>query len=489
MAETESQSQPHEILPKTPVTPGSAENDTIENEHENVAGAKLGYNLTSTAATMLFQRQANLFRSPGMNLSSDVYTSNSVDIADKIDSLCKSTIWLELVEDFNNDFVTQGRAQEVEQAILEGLPENMRAAVYLKVANVISSMEHKSYISMLKKARSSLPEETKALLLGTGFPEELQEILVALSFCLSASANNTNSTNSDDKPDFLPNSFVLHLSAVIYGIPKLNDQETLALLLKFDRLYGRLHRDEFYYKLSRTIEDVSGDVFLHMAKQGINIHEVTKMLLHSIFSVLAETEVLTTIVDFILFEGLDYFLRLFGAVFLEQKDDLLSLEGDELNSYLWSTTVLQKITTDTLRVSTEVEPKMVKYENEFHLMSANAISGNYNELSNLKEANDDLKFKIMEFKAKSQNLKVTQKEILEQSSDYNRRVEEAIRKKEQLSGEVGQLQEKYANLTMRENLRNTIQANKDISRGNQELEEQIAELEAKVAATRAKLEK
>lgn len=416
-----------------------------------------------------------------MNLHTEVYTSKPVDAREKLDSLDHS-IWSEIVEDATNGYVTQGRASEIEAAILEGIPAPQRAAVYLKTANVTTVIEKTSYSSIVKKARSTLSEETKGLLLGTGFPEELQEILLVFSYCNKESIN-------EEKEDSAPNLFILHLCAALYRIPNLTEEETLFLLFKFDKLYSRLHRDEFYYKLSRTLEDADNEVFLHIVKQGININDLCKSLIHRLFSELAEDELLFTIADFILFEGLDYFLRLFGAIFRQEQSELQKLEGNELNEYLYSGAIIKTISKETLQISTEIEPKVVKYENEFHLMSANAISGNYDELSNLKEANDDLKFKIKDFNSKFQNLKLTQDEILQQSSDFNKRVEDALKKKEELTEQVKELQEKYANLTMRENLRNTIQANKDISRENQQLEDQIAELEKKIQAKEAKLEK
>ena len=47
------------------------------------------------------------------------------------------------------------------------------------------------------------------------------------------------------------------------------------------------------------------------------------------------------------------------------------------------------------------EPLLIQYENEFYLINANSMSNNSNELTNLKEVNDELVVKINDLKRRS----------------------------------------------------------------------------------------
>ena len=66
------------------------------------------------------------------------------------------------------------------------------------------------------------------------------------------------------------------------------------------------------------------------------------------------------------------------------------------------------------------EPLLIQYENEFYLINANSMSNNSNELTNLKEVNDELVVKINDLKRKIDSLQATHSEISDQSEQYTR---------------------------------------------------------------------
>ncbi|KAL6673939.1 hypothetical protein ACI3L0_004927 [Candidozyma auris] len=437
------------------------------------------YNSTSPTATILFIRQAELWRSPGMNMHTDVFSSTPVQFKSRIDT-SDSTIWPGIIEDSNNDYIRSGKVKHVETAILEGIPKAHRGLVYLKTAQVKTHIDNTSYTSLLKRARTSLSNEDRALLDSQGLSEEVKELLSVFTFC-------TREVMPESSTESIPSSFILKISPILASIPELSNKEILALLFKFNLLNSRLHKDEFYYKLSRTLEELVPDLFVHISKQGINLSDFYKLLLHSIFDVVSDPDLIAKFFDFFLFEGFDFYHRVFGALFKEQESRIRALSGDEMNELFFSNDFLKGLNEDTIAHALEVEPSLIKFENEFHLMSANAMSGNYNELSNLKEANEDLIFKMKQMKQKMDSLKNTQDEILEQHKDYTQQLRESKHKREQLEEKKRQLQEKYAHLTMKENLHNTIKANEVISRQNLEMVDQITALERQVAAKRIKL--
>lgn len=436
------------------------------------------YNATSPTATILFIRQTELLGSPGMNMHTDVFSSVSVLLKSRVDTSDPS-IWPAIAEDTNNDYIRSGKVKSVENAILEGIPKQLRGVVYLKTAQVKTHIDKTSYTSLAKRAKTSLLKEDQALLDSENVSEDVKELLLVFTFC-------AREVVPDASNELVPNNFILRIAPVVAAIPGLSKQEILALLFKFNSLNSRLHRDEFYYKLSRTLEELLPETFKHIAHQGIDLTEVYKSILHSIFDIVENQESLAKIFDFWLFEGYDFYHRLMGALFQQQKETIEKLSGDELSEFFYEDLV-KGLSEETVARALEVEPLLIKFENEFHLMSANAMSGNYNELSNLKEANDDLNFKIKEMRSKIDNLKKTQDEISGQETDYTTQLREAKQKREELQQRTRELQERYAHLTMKENLHNTIKANEDISRQNHELVEQIGTLERQLAAKRIKL--
>lgn len=86
------------------------------------------------------------------------------------------------------------------------------------------------------------------------------------------------------------------------------------------------------------------------------------------------------------------------------------------------------------------------------------MNNNSNELTNLKEVNDELVVKINDLRRKIDSLQATHYEISDQSEQYTKDLSEAEIENQKLLKRQAELQEKYQNLTMAENLSNTIKA-------------------------------
>lgn len=439
------------------------------------------YTLDSLTATVLALRQTELYGTSGMNMYGDIFASSQIDLLSRLEKAQSDLQWDAIIRDYSDEFIRRNRMPDVEKAILAGIPDSLRPLVYLKTMRIRNQMEESTYQSVIKKAKLSDWESTSLRV--SSLPEELQEFAQVHEYCIR------EVVSSPQEPDLTTKRFVLGILPLVAGLPDLSKPEKLALLFKFGAFINRASKDEFNYKSSRALEDLLSEVFLHITKQGVDLTQLFKSVLLETFLSEVDRGVLLKLLDFIVFEGIDFLVRVTSALFEQNKDKLLKLNNNELAEFVLSKKFLATLSTETLQAATTVELKLIKYENEFHLMSANAISGNDNELSNLKDANEDLLLRISDQKQKIESLKQTQAEILSQSDEVSQKLQQAQLEKEKLSMLAEELHAKYANLTMKENLNNTIKANNDISSGNADLEVQIAELEKKVALKKAKLEK
>ena len=86
-------------------------------------------------------------------------------------------------------------------------------------------------------------------------------------------------------------------------------------------------------------------------------------------------------------------------------------------------------------------------------------------------------------------MQATHLEISNQSEEYTTNLNKAEAENKNLTKTEAELQEKYQQLTMAENLSNTIKANEEFSQRNEELEQQIVSLKKSVEEKKAKLTK
>lgn len=433
---------------------------------------------TSTA-TLLASRQSEFYGSQGMAMHAESFANTTADLTPKIEQYTgDDRFWPGLARDYSDEFIRSNQTREVERRVLHGMPDEIRAAVYMKTMQVKALMDSASYSSLGKRAKMASFEAGKEL---DAFGPELAELMQIFELCVAENASVALELSRR-----IP-GFIVGVAPLVRALEGVEDAEALALLLKFSALYTRLIKEEFSYKASRALEDVAHAQFVHITKQGIDLNRLVLRVLNDTF-LLGESETLVRALDLVVFEGFDFLIRVLCAKMQREKDAILALHGDELAKYILSDEFLA-VSQETLADSTRVELPLVKYENEFHLMYANNVSGNDNELTNLKETNHDLALRISDLTKKLEGLRKTHNEILIQSEEYTTKLDKAKLEREQLTQQRRELEEKYARLTMQENLSNTIKANKDISKMNAELELQISEMQAKVEKNRAKLSK
>ncbi|OVF08028.1 putative GTPase-activating protein [Clavispora lusitaniae] len=428
-------------------------------------------------------RQNELYAWNSMNMHADILANTPIQLKERIEKLSSSEeFWARLLENYGPQYITDKIVEEIEQAVIAGVPSEVRPLLYLKIMQIRAHMDSTMYNGIFKKAKLAQWETTQPET--EAYSEGLKEIMQVFQYCISEIAvpNTPDSSHRALK-------IVERVAHFLVELPELSNPEVLAILFKVDALFNNLSKEEFCYKASRSLEDNTPKTFLHIVKQGIDLSSLFRNFLLSVIGPDMDEDFSIRVLDFVVFEGFDFLHRILTAVFEQKEKQILDLNGNELYSYIYSNEFLSDLHLATLEAALKIAPSFVKYENEYHLMSVNAISGNDSELTNLKETNEDLSLHLKDLKSKTESLSKTEAEIVTQLTEYTEKLKEAQEEKERLSKEEDELRAKYAQLTMNENLTNLVNANKDISNENAELEAQIAELEKQIATKSAKLKK
>lgn len=356
--------------------------------------------------------------------------------------------WLDLLEN------TASSTAELEKHLIDGIPVDVRSLVYLKTLQVrykFSSRE--GYADLVKKASQPL--------------DDPKEVLNVFQYYGSKSP------------------FVLSIFDLVSSIPGLLKEETLFILFKFNKMLVNLNQEEYFYKVSRSLEDYLAELFNHITSQGIQIDKLGKKYVDTFFDKIEEERL--KILDFLVFEGFDFVLRLILFLFDQNKEFVLQLGGLELLAFLNSPEFFE-VDLDWHKILGQAS-QIIRYENEYHLIHANSFSNNNNELKNLQETSTGLKTTLAQLTTQLQDLQTTHDEIIQQNDDFNSKLTEALDQNDKLLTLKDELQEKYENLSMKQNLKNTIKANKEFSERNLELENQINDLKKSIAEKRLRLEK
>ena len=375
-------------------------------------------------------------------------TKNSTDPTDPT-----TKFWYNLLDNVPTS------TSDLENHLIQGIPANLRCFVYLKTLQVRYKFNSREgYANLVKKASKQLDD-----------PKEVLNVFKY--YCSDESSENS--------------TFVLDIFNIISAIHGLLKEDQLFLLFKFNKLITNFNKEEFFYKVSRSLEDFHSDIFNHITLQGIQFDTLYKKYVYTFFEKIDSEKV--TILDFLVFEGFDFILRLILYLFNENKEFILQLEGLELIAYLNSKEFFE-VDFNWQRIISQ-SSQIITYENEYHLIHANSLSNNNNELKNLQDTNVGLKTSLSQLTAQLQNLQSTHDEILQQNDDFILKLNQALEQNNNLSTLKDELLEKYENLTMKENLKNTIKANKEFSERNMELETQINELKKGIAEKRLRVEK
>ncbi|RCK54639.1 putative GTPase-activating protein GYL1 [Candida viswanathii] len=462
---------------------------------------QITFDLNDSVSQISAVRQFEIYNSAILNETSDLFinynlgqnairsklTTAEAEGSDEI-----TEYWVSIIEDYSNQFLKNKEIAQLEQKIIKGIPDGLRYYVYLKTLAIRQKLNSKeTFEGLLTKARQSRDEYIENL----NVESKGREVLMVLNYYINEITNSRaeiESTADEVHQDMIQvpvSRFAINVCRLVSSLPDISQEEMFYLLLKFNRMFSELNRDEFFYKISRSLEEELYDEFKHISVQGINLNNLYRNItVQFLNSELLELQTCLHILDFVVFEGFDFVLRLVLSLFKSNRAKIMELDGDELLRFLTSPEFLTGVGVD-FTDSLLQEPKIIQYENEFYLINANSLSNNSNELTNLKEVNDELVIKINELRRKIDSLQATHLEISNQSEEYTANLNAAEAENQKLSSIQAGLQEKYKHLTMAENLSNTIKANEEFSQRNDDMEQQIASLKKSIGEKKAKLAK
>lgn len=488
--------------------------------HDGVDSNFLTYSLDDNLSTISMIRQHSLYLTPIMNETSELFGGSdlqtklqtwlleidSTTLEDSEDKqfwklLLSDPVWRPVGDKLTISHDNEDKeVRIIEKHIISGINDTLRPLVYFKILQIRTKLQRESYNNLLRRAinsSSSRDAYIDSLQLETGLSEVLKvfnyytnEIISATGARFDAMNNDSVASSNESFSNLPPNNFIIHVSKLIASMPNMTNEDTFYVLLKLNKLFINLLKEEFFYKANRSLEDLLSEVFLHITKQGINLTTFFKRILFSFFDEKLPESCLLKVLDFVLFEGFDYIHRLLIHVFSSNSKKIRLLHGDDLQTYLYSKEFFKVLEEENaFETILTIEPTIIKYENDYYLLHANSLNANNLELTNLKENNDDLIIKIQELNKQLENLKTTHTEILVQSDEHDKQLNEVTTKNSQLTKLKLDLEQKYENLTMKENLKNTIKANREFSQRNSELEKNIEQLKKRVEDKAAKLAK
>ncbi|EGV63419.1 hypothetical protein CANTEDRAFT_130872 [Yamadazyma tenuis ATCC 10573] len=440
-----------------------------------------------TLSVLLFERQLSTYASPVMNEMSDMFSIKSLSeeaIKKQTESILQSG---------------DGEEKRLEDALVEGIPSQLRSLVYLKAFHVKYQLSKERYNSLLNKSiHADLPfkdkidaiKEPKIRDALRVFNYYVNEVVTSASNKIEVGNNgsfNHEIVKAQDKSKQLQT--IIQIGQLLTNVPGLTEEQALYLLLKFNKVLCNTNFSELYYEISRALEDEVDEVFAHIAKQGINIKNIILHQVEGLLDSIDDQAIGLETLDFIVFQGFTWLSRRFVHIFTRAQEHILSLEGDKLSQYLQSPDLLQVIIDSNSRQTLEYHPDIIKYENEYYLIHVNSLNNNNYELVNCKEINEELNLKISVLNGEIDSLRTTHVEILGQFKQYQEDVDKNEQLNDQLNGKYNELKARFEKLTMKANLDNTIKANKEFSERNSELEAQIEQLKASIAKKSEKVAK
>lgn len=475
----------------TPVLPALPAREDVQNITSKLDGLAVA---SASLGSVLTRRQLAAYSLPQSNEVSEVFANHSVTniaIEGRVDAVVQEddSFWAQYLRGQPAE-----HAEEVEAALLAGIPSAYKGLVYLKTLDVKYQLSRERYNNMLNKSRfAELPfgdlveaagavtEKTEA---GAGADSSaIVNALNVVNYYVHVIVdpnsqkldliNSSNELNSNESADVFP--YVVLAARALAGVLLL-EIELVYVLLKVYKMLLHVNFEELYYEISRAIEDLVPQAFETVVLQGIRMTEVLPQQVKAVLS-LGRIDVL----ELMLFQGLGCLTRVFVQLYSNQE---MPKDGSELALLLTSGEFVESL---SIEKAVTYEPDIIKYENEYYLININLLSNNSYELMNSLEINKQLQHKITELNGEIDNLKTTHEEIIQQSQEYEQEITEKEKVNQQLEKEHLELKTKFERLTMKDNLDNTIQANREFCRRNEELEQQIEGLRKAIEEKRAKL--
>lgn len=490
---------------------------------------------------LLNQRQLELYNLPIMNESSDIFAVKSLSAEmiqeklgklfsesenesdndnykddvdkpvdnDKDDAKSKGDdFWKQVLLDDEKTVGRLSHGDELIQHLIKGIPNSSRAVVYLKIFRVRYQLTKDRYNNLLKKAEKvEISDSIKEQIEDSKIRDAVKVFSYYITEVLSSNINKLDIINNNNSNDSeILSSNVTELSMLLIqrfghilgSIPGTADflqlEDVMYVFLKLNKLISNLNLSELIYEINRSLEDIDLECMLHISKQGIQLSQMIKQEIHNFFGRSnIDNNVLVQILDLIVFYGFSVLCQVFGYLFKCNSESILQKSGDELAHFLFSEefySVINTTTKDKLFQSiTEIEPSIIKFENEYYLIYMNSLNNNNNELINAKEINEELNKTINQLTSEIDNLTSTHDEILSQRATFEEELDKNQAKHDELLAKFTDLQTKFNQLTMKENLNNTNEANKEFSERNNELQAQVDQMKDTIRAKEEKLAK
>lgn len=477
--------------------------DEKSNGNGRTSELSIGYSMNDDLSTIGFVRQFEGNTSPKTIETSEYFQDShrSINFQHNLEIILKEKpelsedpsveFWSNFIKSDIVELIKERQVESLFEYIARGIPCSLRALVYFKVLNLKYSLDNENYSLLLKKAESYEPEaEMKDIYDCSSLDASTKEVLRVFKYYITQITPNV-------ARNIPPDRFFIQLADVLSSLKYLEKGDLMSLFVRLNRIFIHLIKDEFYYKANRSLEDFASDQFNHIVRQGINLKNLYKSSLFGFFAgQITDKKILLQMLDFIIFEGFDYFHRVIVIVVNANKGRIMSLNGDDLAKFIMSSEFFNVLSCKenlpgsvSLASALQIKPSIIKYENEFHLLHSVSLNRNDTELRGLKEMNDELTIKIHDLNQLLDNLKSTHSEIMNQGDTFYSELQNAEKKNRDLLLEKEKLDQKYEHLTMKENLNNTIKANEEFAARNNELELQVNDLKLRVGKKKAQLAK
>ena len=290
----------------------------------------LPYAASDPMAVINTLRQAELVEAQVISGASDIFAAqNGYDTFAKQlatvkqehhDTLMDDKFWYDLIDDTHSTLLKNKNAHKLEEQIVKGVPEYLRGLVYLKTLNVRYKFNKDHYNALLKRADGSESVRSQSQFFrNLDLPERIVNVLKVYTYYSCEIITNrtiqTEALHSENTRSSLPTSYVIHTLKSISEIPGLEDEEILFVLVKLDKLYVQTLKDELFYKINRALEESENELFVHINKQGILFNAFYNEFLSKLYNSEGNKNWHMKLLDFIVFEGVDFLIRVVMYIF------------------------------------------------------------------------------------------------------------------------------------------------------------------------------
>lgn len=462
-------------------------------------------------SALYISRQKELYSTPYMNETGEWFCQDlnrSHEISAELERIAEQetsqsdSYWTKLISLWSPESVLSTlEVEDLESHIARGIPTALRLLVYLKVLQIRQKLSHKKSLESLVAHAKSDSSAPHLFIDSVDVDTEMKQVLTVVHLQMNTpeyrnihprnsrlDSQSSLKTDGDAMDPIPPNSLVMHTAKLVSLLPGISSEDRFYIMLKLNKIFDTLDMDALCYQINRTIEDTLPQYLKHLTAQGLDLSALYTKILYTFCSGFINDEAaLATLLDYVVFEGLEFFLRLIVNALIHKKTEISELSGSKFIEFITLSQLFENsiVWEDILNV----QPHVIKYENEFHLIHVNSFNKNDNELRNLKEIYHELNISAYEHEQQLDTLLQSHNEIAQQSGDLSKKLHEALEKQRELAREKEELRVQYDILSMKENVINTTKANEVFALRNEELQQLILAAKERVAVKKAKVER